>query len=67
MNDDLEKTLDGSFCPCFNVSYNEISILVLNMKNINTIEDLQRYILVCKRCNLCCNDIQKIIDFYRKT
>ena len=66
MDPDLEKTLQGSYCVCYNISYNEISIFVRNNKEIKTLEDVMRYFACCGKCQLCCPDVQKIVDFYNK-
>jgi len=63
---ELEKTLNGNYCPCFNISYNEISIIVRNNKNIQTLEDIKKHFKCCNSCGNCCFDIQKIVEFYRK-
>ena len=62
---ELRKQLTGSYCSCYNITYSEIAIFVKNSGNIKTIQDLNNYMVCCKKCNLCCADIQKIIDFYR--
>ena len=63
----LQPQLSNSYCICHNVSYEEISVLVCNLKNIKSIEDLCRYVTVCIRrdCNKCEADIKKIINFYK--
>ena len=66
MRDDLKAQLVGTYCSCFNIQYNEIALFVSNIKSINTIEDLNNYMVCCKQCKLCCPDIQKIIDYYKK-
>lgn len=66
MEPELEKQLLGSYCVCFNVTYKEISLLIRNIKTIKSIEDINQYFACCTKCKLCCGDIEKIIDFYRK-
>lgn len=66
MDPTLESQLIGTYCVCYNISYNEIAILVRSMESIKTIDDLCLYIPVCRKCNRCREDVQKIIDFYRK-
>ena len=66
MDERLEKTLAGSYCVCNNVSYNEISLFVRNMKSMKDLEMLRKYFPVADKCKLCYPDLQKIIDFYRK-
>ena len=60
MDPELEKQLVGSFCVCYNVSYNEIAILVKNLK-IKNMDELRRYVHICDRCSMCHEDIEKII------
>ena len=67
MDTALKKQLVGTYCVCYNVSYSEVCSLVRNMKSINTIEHLQNYICCAKDCKLCQPDLQKIINYYRKT
>ena len=66
MQIDLKTQLSGTFCACFNVTYSEIAMLIKNIKSIKSIEDLNKYIVVCKNCNLCCSDVKKIISYYNK-
>lgn len=65
MERELEKQLVGSYCVCFNVTYKEIGLFIKNNKNIKSLEEIQHYFACCTKCKLCCNDIQKIIDFYK--
>lgn len=62
----LQQQLSNSFCNCHNVTYKEISLLVCNLNNIKNIEDLRRYVTVCRECNKCEADVKKIIEFYKK-
>jgi len=66
MDRQLQQQLSDSFCNCHNVTYKEISLLVCNLKNIKCIEDLRRYVTVCRECNKCEADVKKIIEFYKK-
>ena len=66
MEDELAKQLVGTYCICFNITYSEISSVVKNIKSINSIQDLNRYMVCCQKCTLCCPDIEKIINFYKK-
>ena len=66
METELKKQLTGSYCVCFNISYKEISLLVRNIKTIKSLKDVQNYFACGSKCELCCPDIQKIVDFYRK-
>ena len=62
----LQQQLSDSFCNCHNVTYKEISLLVRKLKSIKGIEDLHRYVTVCRECNKCEADVKKIIEFYKK-
>lgn len=64
MEEELKKQLIGTYCVCNNVLYEEIAVLVHNLK-IKDINNLKTFVHVCTRCKLCGPDIQKIIDFYK--
>jgi NAD(P)H-nitrite reductase large subunit len=65
MEPELRKKLIGTYCSCYNISYNEIAMFVKNSPHIKTLEELNNYFVCCKKCKICCPDIQNIIDFYR--
>jgi len=58
--------LDNTRCVCNNISYKEIIHLVDKHEDINSIEGLQQYCNCADRCSKCSDDVQKIIDFFRK-
>jgi len=58
--------LTDTHCTCNNISFKEIVHIVDKHKDIESIESLQRYCTCANKCPVCINDIQKIIDFFRK-
>ena len=66
MDRQLQQQLSNSYCNCHNVTYKEIGLLVCNLKNIKSVEDLRRYVTVCRECSKCEADVKKIINFYNK-
>ena len=66
MDPALEKTLSDSYCYCFDVSFNEISIFLRNNPYVKTLQDVKKHLACCGGCQRCCPDVQKIVEFYRK-
>jgi len=64
MDDKLAAQLKGVYCPCHNITYNEIALIIKNVK-IRSIEELRRYMYI-GRCEKCKPDIEKIIEYYRE-